>query len=206
MLQCGSHLTVRMFCMIIMVNSLCIKAQPSAASFWPLISILFQIQFIMGDILTGLSQAGAIYSGIASASMTAPCSMIRCASASSGPSASACCRLFGYYCCRHAILGCFTNLHSVIATAQQLRFVHSLLPAYQRAWHRLLRRLQWCALHQAYLHLHAADRRLLPYRLLTLIPLYGNIGLWLAFLIFYIARSSFLLFFVPKLQQRVALV
>ena len=40
----------------------------------------------------------------------------------------------------------------------------------------------------------------------TLIPLYGNIGLWLAFLIFYIARSSFLLFFVPKLQQRVALV
>ena len=39
----------------------------------------------------------------------------------------------------------------------------------------------------------------------TLIPLYGNIGLWLAFLIFYIARSSFLLFFVPKLQQRVAL-
>ena len=39
----------------------------------------------------------------------------------------------------------------------------------------------------------------------TLIPLYGNIGLWLAFLIFYIARSSFLLFFVPKLQQKVAL-
>ena len=39
----------------------------------------------------------------------------------------------------------------------------------------------------------------------TLIPLYGNLGLWLAFLIFYIARSSFLLFFVPKLQQKVAL-
>ena len=38
----------------------------------------------------------------------------------------------------------------------------------------------------------------------TLIPLYGNIGLWLAFLVFYIARSGFLLLFVPKLQQRFA--
>ena len=159
----------------------------------------------MGDILTGLSQAGAIYSGIAirehdrsKLNDTLRISFIWAIR-------FGLLQTVGYYCCRHAILGCFTNLHSVIATAQQydlfiafFPLIRALVIVYYFVFNGALYTKPICIS-----MLLTACCYLTAY--FTLIPLYGNIGLWLAFLIFYIARSSFLLFFVPKLQQRVAL-
>ena len=169
-------------------------------------SILFQIQFIMGDILTGLSQAGAIYSGIAFGEHDRSMLNDTLRISFIWAIGFGLLQTVGYYCCRHAILGCFTNLHSVIATAQQYDLFIAFFPlisalgiVYYGVFNGALYTRPICIS-----MLLTAGCYLTAY--FTLIPLYGNIGLWLAFLIFYIARSSFLLFFVPKLQQRVALV
>jgi MATE family multidrug resistance protein len=206
MLQCGSHLTVRMFCMIIMVNSFMHQSSAFGGELLAANSILFQIQFIMGDILTGLSQAGAIYSGIAFGEHDRSMLNDTLRISFIWAIGFGLLQTVGYYCCRHAILGCFTNLHSVIATAQQYDLFIAFFPlisalgiVYYGVFNGALYTRPICIS-----MLLTAGCYLTAY--FTLIPLYGNIGLWLAFLIFYIARSSFLLFFVPKLQQRVALV
>ena len=206
MLQCGSHLTVRMFCMIIMVNSFMHQSSAFGGELLAANSILFQIQFIMGDILTGLSQAGAIYSGIAFGEHDRSMLNDTLRVSFLGAIRYGLMQTVGYNCCRHAILGCFTNLHSVIATAQQYDLFIAFFPlisalgiVYYGVFNGALYTRPICIS-----MLLTAGCYLTAY--FTLIPLYGNIGLWLAFLIFYIARSSFLLFFVPKLQQRVALV
>ena len=205
MLQCGSHLTVRMFCMIIMVNSFMHQSSAFGGELLAANSILFQIQFIMGDILTGLSQAGAIYSGIAFGEHDRSMLNDTLRISFIWAIGFGLLQTVGYYCCRHAILGCFTNLHSVIATAQQYDLFIAFFPlisalgiVYYGVFNGALYTKPICIS-----MLLTAGCYLTAY--FTLIPLYGNIGLWLAFLIFYIARSSFLLFFVPKLQQRVAL-
>lgn len=205
MLQCGSHLTVRMFCMIIMVNSFMHQSSAFGGELLAANSILFQIQFIMGDILTGLSQAGAIYSGIAFGEHDRSMLNDTLRISFIWAIGFGLLQTVGYYCCRHAILGCFTNLHSVIATAQQYDLFIAFFPlisalgiVYYGVFNGALYTKPICIS-----MLLTAGCYLTAY--FTLIPLYGNIGLWLAFLIFYIARSSFLLFFVPKLQQKVAL-
>ena len=205
MLQCGSHLTVRMFCMIIMVNSFMHQSSAFGGELLAANSILFQIQFIMGDILTGLSQAGAIYSGIAFGEHDRSMLNDTLRISFIWAIGFGLLQTVGYYCCRHAILGCFTNLHSVIATAQQYDLFIAFFPlisalgiVYYGVFNGALYTRPICIS-----MLLTAGCYLTAY--FTLIPLYGNIGLWLAFLIFYIARSSFLLFFVPKLQQKVAL-
>ena len=206
MLQCGSHLTVRMFCMIIMVNSFMHQSSAFGGELLAANSILFQIQFIMGDILTGLSQAGAIYSGIAFGEHDRSMLNDTLRISFIWAIGFGLLQTVGYYCCRHAILGCFTNLHSVIATAQQYDLFIAFFPLIS-ALGIVFNVLLNCEIYTRPIcisMLLTAGCYLTAY--FTLIPLYGNIGLWLAFLIFYIARSSFLLFFVPKLQQRVALV
>ena len=204
MVQCGSHLTVRMLCMIIMVNSFMHQSSSFGGVLLAANSILFQIQFIMGDILTGLSQAGAIYSGIAFGERNRPMLKdtlrISCIWALGFGLAQS----VGYYACRHAILSCFTDLTNVIATAQEYDLFIAFFPlisalgiVYYGVFNGALYTKPICIS-----MLLTAACYLTAY--FTLIPLYGNIGLWLAFLVFYIARSGFLLLFVPKLQQRFA--
>lgn len=204
MLQCGSHLTVRMFCMIVMVNSFMHQSSAFGGELLAANSILFQIQFIMGDILTGLSQAGAIYSGIAFGERNKPMlnatlriSFIWALGFGLGQSVL-------YYLGRHYILSCFTDLPNVIATAQQYDLFIAFFPllsalgiVYYGIFNGALYTSPICIS-----MLLTVSCYLAAY--FTLIPLYGNIGLWLAFLVFYIARSSFLLVFVPRLQQRFA--
>ena len=107
-----------------------------------------------------------------------------------------------YYACRHSILSCFTDLPNVIATAQEYDLFIAFFPlisalgiVYYGVFNGALYTKPICIS-----MLITVGCYLTAY--FTLIPLYGNIGLWLAFLVFYIARSGFLLLFVPKLQQR----
>ncbi|MGM9582626.1 MAG: MATE family efflux transporter, partial [Phascolarctobacterium sp.] len=128
MVQCGSHLTVRMLCMIIMVNSFMHQSSLFGGELLAANAILFQIQFIMGDILTGLSQAGAIYSGIAFGERNRPMLKdtlrISCIWALGFGLAQS----LGYYLCRHAILSCFTDLPQVIFTAQKYDIFIAFFP------------------------------------------------------------------------------
>lgn len=204
MVQCGSHLTVRMLCMIMMVNSFMHQSSLFGGELLAANSILFQVQFIMGDILTGLSQAGAIYSGIAFGERNLPMLKdtlrISCIWALGFGIAQS----IGYCVCRHAILSCFTNLPEIIFTAQKYDLFIAFFPmlsaigiVYYGVFNGALHTKPICIS-----MLLTAACYLAAY--FTLIPLYGNIGLWSAFLIFYIARSSFLLIFVPGLTRRFA--
>ena len=186
MLQCGSHLTVRMFCMIIMVNSFMHQSSAFGGELLAANSILFQIQFIMGDILTGLSQAGAIYSGIAFGEHDRSMLNDTLRISFIWAIGFGLLQTVGYYCCRHAILGCFTNLHSVIATAQQYDLFIAFFPlisalgiVYYGVFNGALYTRPICIS-----MLLTAGCYLTAY--FTLIPLYGNIGLWLGFLTFFI--------------------
>ena len=202
MLQCGSHLTVRMFCMIVMVNSFMHQSSVYGGELLAANSILFQIQFIMGDILTGLSQAGAIYSGIAfgghDGRMLKDTLRIAFVSALSlGLAQSA-----FYFACRRAILGCFTDLSAVIAVAQRYDVFIAFFPVisslgivYYGVFNGALFTKPICIS-----MLMTESCYLAAY--FTLVPLLGNDGLWLSFLVFYIARSSFLLLFIPKLRRK----
>lgn len=204
MAQCGSHLTIRMICMIIMVNSFMHQSSAFGGELLAANSILFQIQYIMGDILTGLSQAGAIYSGIAFGERN------RCMLKDTLHIAFIWAIGFGlgqsivYLTCHQAILSCFTDLSGVIITAKQYDIFIALFPlisalgiVYYGIFNGALYTKPICIS-----MILTAGCYLAAY--LTLIPLYGNIGLWLSFLVFYLARSSFLLLFIPRLKQHLA--
>ena len=185
MVQCGSHLTVRMFCMIIMVNSFMHQSSAFGGELLAANSILFQIQFIMGDILTGLSQAGAIYSGIAFGEHNKP--MLNDTLRRLWPGAVR--WLLCLPSCNIELLYRFAVGNSYRAG---IRPLYRLLPAHQRVRHCLLRRFQRRIIYQAYLHFHAANCKLLSYSLL-----HANSALWQ-----HRSVAGFLLLFVPKLQQR----
>ena len=202
MLTCGSHLTVRMLCMIIMVNSFMHQSSAFGGELLAANSILFQIQYIMGDGLTGLSQAGAIYSGIAFGEKDRPMlkdvlriSCIWAVGVGLGQSLL-------YLACRSVILGCFTDLASVLETARRYDIFIALFPfisalgiVYYGVFNGALYTKPICIS-----MLMTAGCYLTAY--FTLIPAYGNVGLWASFLVFYVARSSFLLLFVPRLTRR----
>lgn len=204
MVQCGGHLTVRMLCMITMVNSFMHQSSMYGGVLLAANSILFQIQFIMGDILTGLSQSAAIYSGIAFGEKnkqllqdTLKISFIWALGLGLAQSVS-------YYACRSLILSCFTDLTDVLNTARQYDIFIAFFPlisalgiVYYGVFNgALFTRPIFLSM------LLTVSCYLTAY--FTLIPLYGNVGLWLAFIVFYIVRSSSLLFFVPQLKRSCA--
>lgn len=202
MLQCGSHLTIRMFCMIIMVNSFMHQSSAFGGELLAANAILFQIQFIMGDILTGLSQAGAIYSGIAFGERNKPMLQDTLRISFIWALGFGIAQSVGYLLCRSWILACFTDLSSVLSMARQYDLFIAFFPmisalgiVYYGVFNGALYTKPICIS-----MLLTAACYLTAY--FTLIPLYGNVGLWASFLIFYVCRTSFLLLFVPKLKQQ----
>ncbi len=201
MLQCGTHLTIRMLCMILMVNSFLHQSSVFGGLLLAANSILFQLQFIMGDILTGLSQAAAIYSGIAFGErnrklLNAVLKISFVSALSFGMLESV-----SYYLLRQPILSCFTDLETVLTTAKEYDFFIAFFPfisalgiVYYGLFNGALFTMPICIS-----MLGTATCYLLAY--FTLIPIYGNAGLWTAFLIFYVARTSLLLLFVPSLKR-----
>jgi MATE family multidrug resistance protein len=65
LLNCSGHLAIRTLCMLIMINTFMSQSSAFGGEILAANSILMQIQYVMGDVFTGFSQAAAIYAGIA---------------------------------------------------------------------------------------------------------------------------------------------
>ncbi len=89
MVQCGSHLTVRMFCMIIMAIASCTKALPSAESFWQPTPFCSRYSLSWAIFSLVCHRPEQFILALPLVSTTSPCSTTHCASALSGQSALA---------------------------------------------------------------------------------------------------------------------
>lgn len=64
LLNCSGHLAIRTLCMLIMINTFMSQSSAFGGEILAANSILMQIQYVMGDVFTGFSQAAAIYAGM----------------------------------------------------------------------------------------------------------------------------------------------
>ena len=108
----------------------------------------------------------------------------------------------GYYLLRESVLYFFTDLSDVLSTAYEVDIYIMLFPVisalgivYYGIFNGALVTAPIC-----YSMLLTGASFLATK--IALVPVFGNTGLWQAFLIFYIARTSFLLIFIPYLCRK----
>lgn len=158
--------------MLIMINTFMSQSSAFGGEILAANSILMQIQYVMGDIFTGFSQAAAfLQTGL-------------------------------YFVWRAKITGLFTGLPQILAAVNRYDMFIVFFPVlsalgivYYGVFNGTLQTTPICIS-----MLFTAASYLLAKA--ALVPELGNSGLWLAFLVFYIARSGFLLIFVPSLLKK----
>lgn len=165
LLNCSGHLAIRTLCMLIMINTFMSQSSAFGGEILAANSILMQIQYVMGDIFTGFSQAAAIYAGIAAGEGNKKLPQILAAVN------------------RYDMFIVFFPVLSALGIV------------YYGVFNGTLQTTPICIS-----MLFTAASYLLAKA--ALVPELGNSGLWLAFLVFYIARSGFLLIFVPSLLKK----
>lgn len=202
LLNCSSHLAIRTICMLIMINTFMSQSSAFGGEILAANSILMQIQYVMGDIFAGFSQAAAIYAGIAAGERnsgllisTLKISAIQAMAAGLAQSAV-------YYLWRSDIIGIFTHQQEILSTACHYDIFIALFPVlsalgivYYGIFNGTLQTTPICIsmLLTAAAYLSAKA---------LLVPTLANSGLWLAFLVFYLARTGFLLMFVPSFIKK----
>lgn len=172
LLNCSGHLAIRTLCMLIMINTFMSQSSAFGGEILAANSILMQIQYVMGDVFTGFSQAAALLqTGL-------------------------------YFVWRTKIAGLFTGLPQILAAVNRYDMFIVFFPVlsalgivYYGVFNGTLQTTPICIS-----MLFTAASYLLAKA--ALVPELGNSGLWLAFLVFYIARSGFLLIFVPSLLKK----
>ncbi len=198
LLNCSTHLTIRTICMLIMINTFMSQSSAFGGKILAANSILMQIQYVMGDIFAGFSQAAAIYAGIAAGErntglLISTLKISAMQAISSGLAQSAI-----YYLWRSDIIGIFTHQQEILTTACRYGMFITIFPilsalgiVYYGIFNGTLQTTPICIsmLLTAAAYLTAKA---------LLVPAFANSGLWLAFLVFYLARTGFLLMFVPS--------
>lgn len=199
---CCTHLLIRTLCMLLMVNTFMSQSAVFGGSILAANAILFQIQYIMGDVFAGMSQSAALYAGVA-------------VGENSGSLFAANLKISGfwalltggvlslsYYLLRVPILYCFTDLPEVLAAAYEydvyiafFPFIAALGIVYYGVFNGALVTAPIC-----YSMLLTGAAFLTTKT--ALVPLLGNTGLWQSFLVFYVARTGFLLVFLPFLYRK----
>ena len=202
LLNCSSHLAIRTLCMLIMINTFMSQSSAFGGEILAANSILMQIQYVMGDVFAGFSQAAAIYAGIAagernSALLTATLKISAVQSMIAALAQSAV-----YYLYRSDIIAVFTRQPEILNTACRYDLFIAVFPllsalgiVYYGVFNGTLQTTPICIsmllTAAAYLTVKT-----------TLVPILANSGLWLAFLVFYVARTGFLLMFVPSFIKK----
>ena len=165
-------------------------------------SILMQIQYVMGDVFTGFSQAAAIYAGIAAGEGNKKLLQSTLKISAVQSLAAAFLQTGIYFVWRAKIAGLFTGLPQILAAVNRYDMFIVFFPVlsalgivYYGVFNGTLQTTPICIS-----MLFTAASYLLAKA--ALVPELGNSGLWLAFLVFYIARSGFLLIFVPSLLKK----
>lgn len=198
MLSCSSHLIIRTVCMLIMINTFMAQSSIFGGAILATNSILMQIQYVMGDVFAGFSQSAAVFAGIAAGrnDKSALAKILKISGLQ--------CMLIAvlqmgfYYIFAQKILLLFTDLPEVLLTANDFNIYITIFPllsalgiVYYGIFNGTLQTTPICISMLITLLCYLVAK-------FTLVPTWGNIGLWLAFLVFYFSRTFFLLLFIPK--------
>ncbi len=202
MMQMNRDLFIRTFCLLIVFNLLTAKGASFGTEILAANAILIQIHFIMAYLFDGFANASSIMAGRAIGSrdhllynMTVRLSC-QWAVFTSLIIAGA------YYLFDYRIFRLFTKIPEVLEEAQTYQSWILLFP---------LLASFGIVLHGLYVGSTEAApiRNSMIYALILFlmalfltIPSMGNHGLWFAFILFSVARSFFLLLFVPGLQKK----
>ena len=196
------YLMIRTVCMLIMVNIFMARSTSFGAVTLAANSILFQLQYIMGDVFDGLSSASSVYSGLAVGGRDAKLFWDDLRISGLWAAVFAIVMTMVYQAADGFILGLFTDLPDVLAMAQEFSIYITVFPplaaagiVYYGIFNGALKTRMICWSMLLTLGAFLAAERLL-------LPAFGNTGLWLAFLVFYIGRSGFLLMFLPALLRK----
>lgn len=198
------YLWARTGCLMIMTNIFMARSAGFGAATLAANAILFQLQYIMGDVFDGLANASGVYSGLAVGRNDR--ALFRTDMRHSGfwGLASALVACVVYLGVDTFVLRAFTDLPEVLATAGEYSIYVALYPlaasigvVYSGLFNGALKTRPVCVSMALALALFLAGER-------SFVPLWANHGLWLAFLIFYVGRSGFLLMFMPALTRKFA--
>lgn len=188
--------------MLIMINTFMSQSSAFGGEILAANSILMQIQYVMGDVFTGFSQAAAIYAGIAAGEGNKKLLQSTLKISAIQSLAAAFLQTGLYFLWRAKIAGLFTGLPQILAAVNRYDMFIVFFPVlstlgivYYGVFNGTLQTTPICIS-----MLFTAASYLLAKA--ALVPELGNSGLWLAFLVFYIARSGFLLIFVPSLLKK----
>lgn len=197
------YLLIRTACMLVMVNLFMARSAAIGGAVLAANAILFQVQYILGDFFDGLANASSVYSGLAVGGrdadlfrrdliISAGCGLMLALMLSAA-----------WFWGDLFFIGLFTNLPEVIEQARIYSVYITLFPlisalgiVYYGIFNGALktRLVCWSMLLTLTLYL-GADH--------WLVPVWGNHGLWMSFLAFYVGRSGFLLLFVPSLLKKI---
>lgn len=197
------YLLIRTACMLVMVNLFMARSAAIGGAVLAANAILFQVQYILGDFFDGLANASSVYSGLAVGGrdadlfrrdliISAGCGLMLALMLSAA-----------WFWGDLFFIGLFTNLPEVIEQARIYSVYITLFPlisalgiVYYGIFNGALktRLVCWSMLLTLALYL-GADH--------WLVPVWGNHGLWMSFLAFYVGRSGFLLLFVPSLLKKI---
>ena len=184
LLNCSGHLAIRTLCMLIMINTF--MSQSSAFG---------------GEILAANSIL-AIYAGIAAGEGNKKLLQSTLKISAVQSLAAAFLQTGIYFVWRAKIAGLFTGLPQILAAVNRYDMFIVFFPVlsalgivYYGVFNGTLQTTPICIS-----MLFTAASYLLAKA--ALVPELGNSGLWLAFLVFYVARSGFLLIFVPSLLKK----
>lgn len=199
---CCTHLMIRTICMLFMINTFMRQSAAFGSNILAANSILFQIQYIIGDIFAGLSQSATLYAGVAVGEKNSRLFFDNLKINGLWSLLMGGLLSFGYYLLREPILYCFTDLPDVLAAAYEydiyivfFPFIAALGIVYYGIFNGALITAPIC-----YSMLLTVIAFLISKT--ALIPIFGNAGLWQSFLIFYLGRTIFLLIFLPFLYRK----
>lgn len=118
--RCCTHLLIRTLCMLMMVNIFMSESAAMGGSILAANSILFQIQYIMGDVFAGMSQTAALYAGIAVGSGNSKLFKDNLKLSGFWSLFVGFVMSLGYYLLRESVLYFFTDLSDVLSTAYEV--------------------------------------------------------------------------------------
>ena len=199
----NSDLLIRTACLLTMTNMFVAKGSAFGASFLAANAVLFQVQYIIAYFFDGLANASSVFAGeavgekdIQTFNHTVSISNFHVA----WVGVAACLTLLLF---KDAIIGCFTDIPEVIALCHTYflwMLIYPLIVGIGLVYYGFYTGATYTAPVRNAM-LIALGVFVISY--FTVVPLFHNHGLWLAFILFNVCRSGVLFIYRNKLIERI---
>ncbi|PSL36373.1 MATE family multidrug resistance protein [Planomicrobium soli] len=202
MMGVNQDLFIRTLCLLTVFNLFTMKGASFGTEMLAANAVLFQIHYLMAYAYDGFSNASSILAGKAMGSKNKELYTKTLSLSSQWAVISSVIIAGVYYLFSERIISIFTNIPSVIALAETYDQWLIIFP-FTASFGLILYGLFTGATETAPIR-NSMIFALLVYllALFSLVPIFGNHGLWLAFIVFSLGRSFFLALYVPRLNRK----